>query len=303
MNQQDATPPQEKMTMRTHSIPESRLAIFRRGSRTYFMSSLFFPQRLREKVATLYAFVRVADDFVDQVPGDVQGFVNFEQAYREALKGNLSSNHVIDGFVRLMEVENFEHEWVDSFLAAMHSDLYHQPCSCIEDTIKYMHGSAEVIGLMMARLMELPTSSHPSAMLLGRAMQYINFLRDIQEDFLLGRSYLPADELDHYGFRELTPTTALENPKQFKDFMRCQIERYQAWQKEAEEGFHFLPWRARVPIATASDMYKWTAQCILADPFRVFREKTKPSRRRVLMQGVVNSWKQRDALARPQRVL
>jgi phytoene synthase len=279
--------------------PESRLAIFRRGSRTYFMSSLFFPEELRVKVTTLYAFVRIADDFVDQVPGDAQGFVNFEKTYHETLKGNFSGNHVIDAFVELVHREDFDPEWVESFLAAMRSDLYHQPCTCIADTINYMHGSAEVIGLMMARLMKLPPESYPSAMLLGRAMQYINFLRDIHEDFLLGRSYLPADELNHYGFEKLTPSTAKENPKEFENFMHRQIDRYHKWQAEAEAGFHFLPWRARVPIATASDMYKWTAQCILADPFRVFREKTKPSRRRVLIQGVVNSWKQRDALARP----
>ena len=63
----------------------SKWGIFLRGSHTYFWSSLFFPLSVRREVATLYAFVRTADDFVDQVPSDREGFESFEESYREAL--------------------------------------------------------------------------------------------------------------------------------------------------------------------------------------------------------------------------
>jgi phytoene synthase len=65
---------------------KNHASIFRRGSRTYFYSSLFFPEPLRSDVFALYAFVRKADDFVDALPGMPVEFHSFCASYREALK-------------------------------------------------------------------------------------------------------------------------------------------------------------------------------------------------------------------------
>lgn len=42
--------------------------IFKRGSKTYFYSTLFFPPDVKARVFSLYSFVRTADDLVDSVP-------------------------------------------------------------------------------------------------------------------------------------------------------------------------------------------------------------------------------------------
>ena len=56
----------------------------------------------------------------------------------------------------------------------------------MEELIDYMYGSAEVVGLMMARIMGINREADFCARMLGRAMQYINFIRDIDEDGKLG---------------------------------------------------------------------------------------------------------------------
>ncbi|MFP4301728.1 MAG: squalene/phytoene synthase family protein, partial [Spirochaetaceae bacterium] len=58
---------------------------FKSGSKTYFNSSVFFPRDVREDVFVLYGFVRVADNYVDQVPQDAEGFYEFRRAYEKAL--------------------------------------------------------------------------------------------------------------------------------------------------------------------------------------------------------------------------
>ncbi len=73
----------------------------------------------------------------------------------------------------------------------MEHDLSESSCETLEDVLTYIYGSAEVIGLFMARIMDLDEASFPYAAMLGRAMQYINFIRDIAEDNELGRRYLP----------------------------------------------------------------------------------------------------------------
>jgi phytoene synthase len=89
----------------------------------------------------------------------------------------------------------------DAFLASMRMDLTvsDYPDRAALDT--YIHGSAEVIGLQL-----LPVSgatcadeAAPHAAALGKAFQLTNFLRDVAEDLMRGRVYLPTDELTAFG--------------------------------------------------------------------------------------------------------
>ena len=74
--------------------------IFKQGSTTYYLSSLFFPKKIRDDVFTLYAFVRVADDYVDNIPAQQKEFFVFVKETRRAYKTKQSSNHIIDSFIR-----------------------------------------------------------------------------------------------------------------------------------------------------------------------------------------------------------
>jgi phytoene synthase len=255
--------------------------IFRRGSRTYFYSSIWFPDAVRRDVFALYAFVRSADDFVDAVPQDGPGFFAFRSRYEAALRGEASGDPVIDPFIQLMHRRDFDPAWVAAFLDAMQQDLSVSRYETLEQTIGYMYGSAEVVGLMMSRILGLAPEASESARMLGRAMQYINFIRDIAEDLDLGRTYFPAVELERFDLSNLSSDEVLARPEAFRAFLRGQLDYYFAWQSEAEVGFRFIPYRTRIPVRTASELYKWTGRKIWADPAVVFRRKVKPSRSRV----------------------
>ena len=259
--------------------------VFRKGSTTYFTSSFFFPEDVRKQVATLYAFVRVADNFVDRVPQDRPGFDSFVGRYREALAGVRTGDPVVDDFVRLMHDRGFDPAWVEAFLAAMAADFVRAEYDRLEDTLGYIYGSAEVIGLFMSRILDLPEASLPYARLLGRAMQYINFIRDLDEDLRLGRRYLP---LEGTGLNALDRGRAKSDPRSLEKFVRYHLALYRGWQAEAEKGFHMIPRRYRVPIKTASDMYKWTAQRIERTPEIVFNRQVKPRTSRIVLQGLAN---------------
>ncbi|WP_276308956.1 phytoene/squalene synthase family protein [Sphaerochaeta halotolerans] len=121
--------------------------------------------------------------------------------------------------------------------------------------------------------------------MLGRAMQYINFIRDIAEDNGLGRRYLPLLDTP---LEALSEKEAKKNPEAFSAFIRREIERYQGWQKEAAKGYSYIPRRYRIPIMTATDMYCWTASQIAKDPFIVFESQVKPPKFRILRKGVAH---------------
>lgn len=264
--------------------------IFRKGSKTYFNSSVFFPESVRRDVFILYAFVRTADDFVDEVPQNPEGFYRFREEYRKAVEGEKSRNPVIDPFVELMKKRSFSPQWVEAFLGSMEMDLSVASYPTLDDTLRYIYGSAEVIGLFMARIMDLPDESHHAAKMLGRAMQYINFIRDIDEDNGLGRTYLP---LSGSPFESLHKEYVTGRVEEFALYVRRQIELYRGWQSEAEAGFCFIPKRYLIPIKTASDMYNWTAAQIEKEPMVVFKRKIKPAKPRIILTILKNSLRRR----------
>jgi phytoene synthase len=256
--------------------------IFKNGSKTYYYSSFFFPNSIKEDVFKLYSFVRKADDYVDEIPQRKKEFYKFREKYSNALEGEKSGDIVIDSFIELMKRKKFDREWVEAFLNSMELDLYVNSYETLTALKKYLYGSAEVVGLMMAKILDLPDESHESAKLLGRSMQYMNFIRDIKEDLHLGRNYFPRKDFIEYNISDLEYENTINDREAFYNLINRQIARYFDWQIRAEAGFKYIPKRYLIPIKTASEMYKWTAKTILKDPFIVYMRKVKPSIPRIV---------------------
>ncbi|HYH75365.1 MAG TPA: phytoene/squalene synthase family protein [Candidatus Saccharimonadales bacterium] len=276
--------------------PPDEAQIFRQASTTYYWSSRFFPKTVREDVFKLYSFVRTADDCVDSVPQQRAAFKALRRAWEQAsadphfdttvAPDDTLNVRVIKNMVYVYKKHGFDYAWVTAFLDAMQADLDGKTYATLEDTLWYVHGSAEVIGLMMAKIMNLSPAAYEAAMLQGRAMQWINFIRDMHEDALLGRCYFPAEELVRFGLPDVSAETAATHKAPFKKFVHFQIAQYQAWQTAASAGMHHIPRRPRIALKTAVDMYNWTGRVIARRPHAVFDGKIKPSRYRVIGTGV-----------------
>jgi phytoene synthase len=270
-------------------IDKTIYTIFKKGSKTYFYSTIFFPKTVKKDVFTLYSFLRKADDYVDSIPQDAESFYAFKDRYTDSKSGNVTGDVVIDSFMELSNRKNFENKWVDAFLNSMEMDIYKSTYQNMEELMNYLYGSSEVVGLFMAKIMDLPPESFIAARHLGRAMQYINFIRDISEDIELGRVYFPQDDLEEFGLESLEENHTIIRRDNFNGFIRKQLEIYKLWQIEAEKGFNFIPYRYLISIKTASDMYKWTAREIERDPFIVYKKKVKPSTSRIVLNVFSNS--------------
>lgn len=264
--------------------------IFQKGSATYYHSSRLFPKQVRDDVTILYAFVRTADDLVDSIPQDVTGFQTFYQITQNALAGQKTTDPIISAFIELARRKRFKHAWIIAFLDAMKSDLTVTTYETFANLEKYIHGSAETVGLMMARIMDLPEESYDTAQLQGKAMQLLNFIRDIREDLELGRQYIPQADLEKFSIPNLQFSNHDSNIaiKQFSHLINYELSRYYTIQQKAEAGYRFITRRYLIPIKTAADMYKWTAQQIQNDPRRVLDYKIKPSKYRIWLTLLKN---------------
>jgi phytoene synthase len=270
-------------------IDQTIYSIFKGGSKTYFYSTIFFPKRVKEDVFILYSFLRKADDYVDAIPQDAEGFYSFKERYYQAIDGITTGDIVIDSFVKLSERKKFENNWADAFLNSMEMDITKSTYDTMKDLLIYLYGSSEVVGLFMAKIMDLSPESYENARYLGRAMQYINFIRDISEDIELGRTYFPQKDLDSFNIESLNENYAHNKTEEFIGFVRKQLDTYHSWQGKAEEGFSYIPYRYLIPIKTASDLYKWTGSQINKNPFVVYQKKVKPSIPNIISKVASNS--------------
>lgn len=253
--------------------------IFSESSTSYYYSSLFFRDEVKNDVFKFYAYVRTADDFVDDEPQQPRKLEDFRDKTIENWDSGESGDKIVDYFLDIARENDFKREWVVAFLDSMAMDLDKKKYQNMEETLEYIHGSAEVIGLMMAKILDLPEDSHESAAMLGRSMQYCNFLRDVEEDYQLGRRYLPKREMEKFNLETIEPGEVDE--KKFKVFMEEQVEKYFEWQRQAEKGFKYIPYRERVPVILSSRLYKWTAKQIYSDPSVVYRKKVRPTKTRI----------------------
>ncbi len=259
--------------------------IFKQGSKTYFYSSIFFPKKIRNYVFQLYAFVRKADDFVDAIPQDIDKFNKLTDQYYKSLKGSNTTDIVVSNFISLKKNINYPDDWVDAFLKSMKMDLTKNNYIHFDETLKYIYGSAEVIGLMMAKILNLVPESYKYAQMQGRSMQLINFIRDIQEDLDMNRIYLPLTS----DLKKMTKENVTKNKNTFRRWMQRYIDLYKQYQTEAEQGYKYIRKRYLIPIKTASDMYNWTIKVIEKNPLIVFNKKVKPSIVRIVFTIIKNA--------------
>ncbi len=249
-------------------------------SKTFYYATLFFPPEVRDDVFTLYAYVRVADDYVDSIPSQSDAFYTYWQQTRDAFCGGRTGNRLVDTFCAMAHRRSIPLDWVEAFFRSLEMDMGKKRYATFADLEEFIYGVADVIGLMMTRIMTLPDASHMTARLFGKSMQLVNILRDVAEDLTMGRVYIPQEDMRRFGVINLPPQGEAEEGR-FMDIMRFEIDRYRDIQREAWEGLAYIPRRLQLPIRVVFRLYAWTADQINYNPMIVFDHKVKPGMGRI----------------------
>lgn len=259
-------------------------SLFKKSSKTFYYSTLFFPKNIKIDIHLLYAFVRTADDYVDNIPQDGAWFYSFKEDSFYYLDNfdQTSSNPIISWFVQVYRKYDFKREWVESFLEAMQSDLWEVHMNNKQELEYYMYGSAAAVWKMMCWIFWIrdPGSLY-AAKMLAYSMQCINFVRDVEEDNILERRYL-------FDTKEIKYEWRIIPDKNLHIFLDAHIQNYYSYLSEAQEWLYNLPLFFRVPVLTASNMYEWTAREIKKNPWIVFEKKIKPSKPRIIFCTLCN---------------
>ena len=178
-------------------------------STSFGWATRLLAQPVRTHVRSLYALVRLADEIVDD-PGSgldrrarAHALDELEAETSRAVTGIRSTNLVVQAFAVTARRHGIGAELTGPFFASMRADLDVRSHDR-ESLTQYVHGSAEVVGLMCLRVFvdgdEVAAARlAPAASALGAAFHKVNFLRDLAEDHDgLGRDYLPGVDADRF---------------------------------------------------------------------------------------------------------
>jgi phytoene synthase len=106
---------------------------------------------------------------------------------------------------------------------------------------------------------------------LGIALQQANILRDLREDLLNGRVYVPADDLDRFGVTLRIENGRLADPDgSLARLIRFSAERARGWFADGRRLIPLLDWRSAASAAAMSGIYATLLDRIAAQPSLVY---------------------------------
>lgn len=246
------------MDLYTRTTYESSRLIAKKYSTSFYLSSNLLKEDDKMAIFSIYGFVRIADEIVDTFHeyNKQELLDSFESDLRKALDEGISTNPVLHSFQITVRKYNIPFSLIDAFMHSMRMDLEKKIYENKEETEEYVHGSANVVGLMCLKVF---TNNNPNeydrlkqpAMKLGSAFQKVNFLRDLNADINgLNRVYFSNYDFNHFD-------------EQSKAALVSEIR---SEFNQAYQGIRQLPGRSRLAVLTAYYYYMSLLRKIEATP-------------------------------------
>jgi phytoene synthase len=182
--------------------------VTRRWARSFHFASSFLPWVKRRSVYALYDFCRYADNLVDlrgprpasEVRRDLDGL---RELVRSLHAGVLPVDPRWLGFWDTLRRYPVPLDPLLALIDGVEGDLHPVRIPDFPTLHTYCLRVAGGVGLMLGPVLGAETEEfRQHGIDLGVAMQLTNILRDVREDLVEGRIYLPADEMAAHGVTE-----------------------------------------------------------------------------------------------------
>jgi len=240
------------------------------------------PQRLG--TCALYAFLRVADDIADADAPAKERRVHLQQ-WREQLAGALRGrfSHPIHAALQAtMDTYHIPPEYLELALDGVGMDLHVRRYEAFDDLYGYCYRVASVVGLACIHVWGYRgEAAKQYAKAAGIAFQLTNILRDLGDDALRDRVYLPRAELQAFGYTEDELLRGVCNDH-FQALMDFQVKRARTYFEEGECLLPFLPAAGRAVFLVMARTYRGLLEAIVRRQYDVFSQRVRLSQSRKL---------------------
>lgn len=211
------------------------------------VASLILDPMKQEELFALYAFARVSDDLADEY-GDMtqeearKRLDTWKKMLDSVYDGNCPNHPAFIALEPLIHAHRIEKELFDRLLEAFRSDLSVKHYDTWKELRRYTTGSADPVGRLVLRLYNLREERLDQLSdSICTGLQLINFIQDIQDDFMLrNRIYLPLEDLERFGVKDwMIPAQPISND--IRNLLAFEAERAEALLDEGRELLELVP--------------------------------------------------------------
>ncbi len=238
-----------------------------RGSKSFALASRLFDAPTRDRAMLLYAWCRHTDDVIDgQVLGEGRNDDRRRPAERlaevhweteRALAGNPTPGTPYEALALVVQQTGMPARYPRDLIHGFRIDMEERPFLTFDDTLTYCYHVAGCVGVMMAIVMGVKPDDRPvleRACDLGMAFQLNNIARDVVEDAMNGRRYIPDDWLASV---RLEPDSFVleRNRRQLSRLVARLVFRAEEYEESARYGTSALGNRAAWAVLAAARIY------------------------------------------------
>jgi 15-cis-phytoene synthase len=249
------------------------LRITNETARNFAWGIRVLPGPKRRAVAALYAFARGVDDLADrEEPARVE-LERWQTAIR-ALPESPDGDAILVALSDAMLRFDIPKEALEDLVRGALMDCEQSRYDSWEELREYCRCVAGAVGVACAAVYGPSDweAACPRAETLGLALQQINIMRDVPEDWSLGRVYLPQDELERHGIDEGDIAAGQTGPA-WSALMSEQAARANVLMREGLELLPLLDRRSALCVRSFAGIYRGLLEQMRARDYDVFRER------------------------------
>ena len=242
---------------------------------SFYYAFLFLPKARRAAITAFYAFCREVDDVVDEVsdPGVAHTKLAWWQAEVARAFSGQASHPVMKALMPTVAEFGIEPRQLQAVIEGCRMDLEQTRYLDFPALERYCHLVAGVVGEVSARIFgQSDPGTTAYAHKLGLAFQLTNIIRDVGEDALRGRIYIPVSELQRFDVKAHEVLNR-KYSERFTELMRFQAQRAHALYDEALELLPAADRHSQKPGLMMASIYRTLLREIEHDGFNVLHQR------------------------------
>lgn len=243
---------------------------------SFYYAFLFLPARQRAAITAFYAFCREIDDVVDEVSdtGVAAAKLAWWRTEVDKLFGGQAAHPVMLALHPHLHTYHITATHLNAVIEGCEMDLQQNRYLDYQGLQRYCHLVAGVVGEVAARIFgqtQDQTTAYAHAM--GQAFQLTNIIRDVGEDAMRGRIYLPVNELQQFNVKA-SDILKREYSEHFTALMQFQAARAHQLYDQALDLLPAQDKRAQKPGLMMANIYRALLREIERDGFQVLHQRT-----------------------------
>lgn len=197
----------------------SAAEVGRKSGSNFLASFRFLNPEQRSALNAAYAFFRIADDCVDELPhpDDKRRALRFWREELARVYRGTPSHPVMRELQAAAKRYRIPEEEFSGLVRGCEMDIDQIHFETMAELTEYCHLVAGLVGRVCLRILGYDApGANELAEELGLAFQLTNIVRDVGADLKLGRIYLPREVLSRFGYAEADLRAGIENDAFFR---------------------------------------------------------------------------------------